>query len=68
MNWIPVIAPPRWRALGGGIVTACCSRVVVWEHARISVTGPEVIETNKGVEEFDFQDRALVWRATGGET
>jgi malonate decarboxylase beta subunit len=53
---------------GGGIVTACCSRIVVSEHARISVSGPEVIETNKGVEEFDSKDRALVWRITGGRT
>ena len=31
-------------------------------------SGPEVIETNKGVEEFDSKDRALVWRITGGRT
>jgi malonate decarboxylase beta subunit len=53
---------------GGGIVTACCSRIVVSEHARVSVSGPEVIETNKGVEEFDSKDRALVWRVCGGRT
>lgn len=53
---------------GGGIITACCSRIVVSEHARISVSGPEVIETNKGVEEFDSKDRALVWRVTGGRS
>jgi malonate decarboxylase beta subunit len=53
---------------GGGIVTACCSRVIVSQHARIGVSGPEVIETNKGVEEFDSKDRALVWRVDGGRT
>jgi malonate decarboxylase beta subunit len=53
---------------GGGIVTACCSRIVVSEHARVSVSGPEVIETNKGVEEFDSKDRALVWRVCGART
>jgi len=59
----------RAGAFGGcGIVTGCCSRIVVSEHARISVSGPEVIETNKGVEEFDSKDRALVWRVTGGRT
>jgi malonate decarboxylase beta subunit len=31
------------------------------------VSGPEVIETNKGVEEFDSKDRALVWRTMGGK-
>jgi malonate decarboxylase beta subunit len=53
---------------GGGIITACCSRIVVSEHARVSVSGPEVIETNKGVEEFDSKDRALVWRVCGART
>jgi malonate decarboxylase beta subunit len=31
------------------------------------VSGPEVIETNKGAEEFDSRDRALVWRTMGGK-
>jgi malonate decarboxylase beta subunit len=53
---------------GGGIITACCSRIIVSEHARVSVSGPEVIETNKGVEEFDSKDRALVWRICGART
>jgi malonate decarboxylase beta subunit len=68
---IPVLALVGGRAGafgGGGIVTACCSRIVVCEHARISVSGPEVIETNKGVEEFDSKDRALVWRVCGART
>jgi malonate decarboxylase beta subunit len=34
----------------------------------VSVSGPEVIETNKGVEEFDSKDRALVWRICGART
>lgn len=53
---------------GGSIITACCSRIAISQHGRISVSGPEVIETNKGVEEFDSKDRALVWRVTGGRT
>src|SRR5258708_33345727 len=53
---------------GGGIITASCSRIVVSEHARVSVSGPEVIETNKGVEEFHSTDRALVWRVCGART
>ena len=55
---IPVLALVGGRAGafgGGGIITACCSRIVVSEHARVSVSGPEVIETNKGVEEFELQ-------------
>ena len=52
---------------GGGLVAGCCSALVVTEQGRISVTGPEVIETNRGVEEFDSRDRALVWRTMGGK-
>jgi malonate decarboxylase beta subunit len=68
---IPVLALVGGRAGafgGGGIITACCSRIVVSEHARVSVSGPEVIETNKGIEEFDSKDRALVWRVCGART
>ena len=53
---------------GGGIIAASCSRIAISEQGRISVSGPEVIENNKGVEEFDSKDRALVWRVTGGRT
>ncbi len=52
---------------GGGLISGCCSGLVVSEQGRISVSGPEVIETNKGVEEFDAADRALVWRTMGGK-
>lgn len=52
---------------GGGLVAGCCSALVVSEHGRIAVSGPEVIETNRGVEEFDAKDRALVWRTMGGK-
>lgn len=53
---------------GGGIIAGCCSRIVISRHGRTGVSGPEVIETNRGVEEFDSRDRALVWRITGGRT
>lgn len=52
---------------GGGLIAGCCSVLVASEQGRISVSGPEVIETNKGVEEFDSRDRALVWRTMGGK-
>ena len=55
-------------AFGGmGIVARCCSAVVMSEEGRLSLSGPEVIETVRGVEEFDARDRALVWRVTGGK-
>ena len=52
---------------GGGLIAGCCSALVVSEQGRISVSGPEVIETNRGIEEFDSKDRALVWRTMGGK-
>ena len=52
---------------GGGLIAGCCSALAVSEQGRISVSGPEVIETNRGAEEFDAKDRALVWRTMGGK-
>src|SRR5579862_6067472 len=52
---------------GGGLIAACCSRLIISEQGRLGVTGPEVIESNRGVEEFDASDRALVWRTYGGK-
>jgi malonate decarboxylase beta subunit len=55
-------------AFGGmGIVSSLCTEVVISEQGRIGLSGPEVIETVKGVDEFDSRDRALVWRITGGK-
>ena len=67
---IPVIGLIGGRAGcygGGGLISGCCSGLVVSEQGRISVSGPEVIETNRGVDEFDSRDRALVWRTMGGK-
>ena len=67
---VPVIA-----AIGssngcfGGIAIAVrsCDWIIMSEEGRLSVSGPEVIETASGIEEFDAQDRALVWRTMGGK-
>lgn len=52
---------------GGGLIAGTCSALAVSEHGRIAVSGPEVIETNRGVEEFDSRDKSLVWRTMGGK-
>jgi malonate decarboxylase beta subunit len=52
---------------GMGLVAACCDTIVMSEEGRLGMSGPEVIETKHGVEEFDSRDRALVWRTTGGK-
>ena len=52
---------------GAGLTAATCSRIVISEQGRIGVTGPEVIETNKGAEEFDAANKSLVWSVVGGK-
>lgn len=52
---------------GMGIVARCTNTVVMSEEGRLAMSGPEVIETASGVEEFDSRDRALVWRTSGGK-
>ncbi len=67
---IPVIAlvGGTCGAFGGmGIVARLCNAIIISEEGRLGLSGPEVIETVKGVEEFDSRDRALVWRITGGK-
>ncbi|MCS0505064.1 biotin-independent malonate decarboxylase subunit beta [Ancylobacter mangrovi] len=52
---------------GTSIIARSCDRIVASEEGRLSVSGPEVIEAVEGVEEFDAQDRALVWRTMGAK-
>lgn len=52
---------------GMGIVARLCDAVAISEEGRLGLSGPEVIETTCGVEEFDSRDRALVWRTVGGK-
>ncbi|MFM9436658.1 malonate decarboxylase beta subunit [Janthinobacterium sp. CG_23.3] len=67
---IPVIALVGGAngAFGGmGIVARCANAVLMSEEGRLAMSGPEVIETAAGVEEYDARDRALVWRTCGGK-
>ena len=67
---IPVVAAigGQYGCFGGmGIAAACCSVVIMSEEGRLGLSGPEVIETARGVDEFDSRDRALVWRTVGGK-
>ncbi|HEX3983448.1 MAG TPA: biotin-independent malonate decarboxylase subunit beta, partial [Acidisoma sp.] len=68
---IPVVALLGGRAGcfgGGSLVAACCSGRAISEPGRLGVSGPEVIETTFGAEEFDSRDRPLAWRIVGGRT
>ena len=67
---IPVVGAigGQYGCFGGmGIAAACCTAIAMSEEGRLGLSGPEVIETARGVEEFDSRDRALVWRTVGGK-
>jgi malonate decarboxylase beta subunit len=51
---------------GMSIVAGLCSTVIMTREARLGLNGPEVIESEAGVQEFDSADRALVWSIDGG--
>jgi malonate decarboxylase beta subunit len=57
-----------WGCFGGmGIVARCCDAIVMSEEGRLGLSGPDVIEATRGVEELDAADRGLVWRTYGGK-
>ncbi len=58
----------RYGCFGGmGIAVSGVDAIVMSEEGRLGLSGPEVIETSRGVEEFDSRDRARVWRTVGGK-
>ena len=46
---------------------ACAVTLIVTRQARLGMNGPEVIEQEAGIGEFDAADRALIWSLIGGE-
>jgi malonate decarboxylase beta subunit len=52
---------------GMSIAAGLCSYLVLTREARLGLNGPQVIEQEAGVAEFDARNRALIWGLTGGE-
>src|SRR5271154_5502059 len=52
---------------GMALVAGLASYVVLTREGRLGMNGPEVIQEENGVEEFDASDRALIWAIHGGE-
>jgi malonate decarboxylase beta subunit len=52
---------------GMSLAAALCTRLIVTRQGRLGMNGPEVIEQEAGIEEFDAGDRELVWSVIGGE-
>jgi malonate decarboxylase beta subunit len=49
------------------IAAGLCSWLVLTREARLGLNGPQVIEQEAGVAEFDSRQRSLIWGLTGGE-
>ncbi len=52
---------------GMSIAAALCSYLIVTREARLGLNGPQVIEQEAGIAEYDSRDRPFIWSMTGGE-
>jgi len=53
---------------GGMSITAgLCSYLLMTREGRLGLNGPQVIEQEAGISEYDSQDRPFIWGLTGGE-
>ncbi len=53
---------------GGMSITAgLCSYLLMTREGRLGLNGPQVIEQEAGVSEYDSRDRPFIWGLTGGE-
>ncbi|MFJ3485722.1 biotin-independent malonate decarboxylase subunit beta [Pseudomonas sp. NPDC090202] len=52
---------------GMSIAAGLCSYLLVTQEARLGLNGPQVIEQEAGLDEYDSRDRPFIWSITGGE-
>ncbi|GDX07469.1 biotin-independent malonate decarboxylase subunit beta [Buttiauxella sp. A111] len=52
---------------GMSIAAALCSYLIVTREARLGLNGPQVIEQEAGIDEYDSRNRPFIWSMTGGE-
>lgn len=52
---------------GMSIAAGLCSQLIVTREARLGLNGPQVIEQEAGIEEYDSRDRPFIWSLSGGE-
>lgn len=52
---------------GMSIAAALCSYLIVTREARLGLNGPQVIEQEAGIDEYDSRNRPFIWSLTGGE-
>ncbi|WP_019119464.1 biotin-independent malonate decarboxylase subunit beta [Brevibacillus massiliensis] len=66
---VPVVGviPGKIGSFGGMSITAgLLSALIMTREGRLGLNGPEVIEQEAGIEEFDSADRQLIWNTIGG--
>ncbi|MES1925626.1 biotin-independent malonate decarboxylase subunit beta [Salinisphaera sp. T31B1] len=64
---VGVITGPVGCFGGMSIAAGLCSELIVTREARLGLNGPQVIEQEAGIDEFDSRDRPLIWGLTGGD-
>ncbi len=64
---IGLIAGPVGCFGGMSIAAGLCSHLIVTREARLGLNGPQVIEQEAGLSEYDSRDRPFIWGLTGGE-
>lgn len=52
---------------GMSIAAGLCSKLIVTREARMGLNGPQVIEQEAGISEYDSRNRPFIWSMTGGE-
>lgn len=52
---------------GMSIAAGLCSYLLVTQEARLGLNGPQVIEQEAGIDEYDSRDRPFIWSLSGGE-
>ncbi|CAM3545606.1 biotin-independent malonate decarboxylase subunit beta [Aeromicrobium ponti] len=68
-EYVPVIGviPGKIGAFGGMSINAgLCSTLIITREGRLGLNGPEVIEQEAGIMEFDSTDRKRIWNTIGG--
>ncbi|MFH3986558.1 biotin-independent malonate decarboxylase subunit beta [Acinetobacter baumannii] len=51
---------------GMSIAAGLCSYIVMTQEGRLGLNGPQVIEREAGVQEYNAKDRPFIWSITGG--
>jgi malonate decarboxylase beta subunit len=68
-EYVPIVGviPGKIGCFGGMSMTAgLFSTLIMTREGRLTLNGPEVIEQEAGVLEFDAKDKILIWNTLGG--